>query len=296
LIGKIGGLVPAFANAALRSSVIRRVIGALLGIHSEAPLPKLRGKAFRRWFRNQVQPNGPELLFFPGCSIDGFDPETGMWVVKLLNALGYKVRLSVRSCCSLPMLSSGEWRPARHRARRLIDDLADDLKPGEMLITSSTSCGLTLKSKYADYLGMDDANTRRVSSSVRDICEFIRELGSGSAHTHFKSAKPRIFYHAPCQLRGHSIGIPALELLSHIPGIEIIHSEADCCGIGGTYGYNTARHQISDAIAAPLKQQIFDTAPDLLVCDSETCRWHLEGLTGIRATHPVEVLAVSKGL
>src|SRR3712207_9562651 len=36
--------------------------------------------------------------------------------------------------------------------------------------------------------------------------------------------------------------------------------------------------------------QIADAAPDHAVCDSETCRWHIEHATQVRTVHPVEML------
>jgi glycerol-3-phosphate dehydrogenase subunit C len=291
LIGKTGGLVPFFANAALRNSLLRGIANSLLGIHTQAALPRIRGNEFRQWFKNHDQPEGVGLLYFPGCAVDNFDPRTGIAVVRVLNSMGYKVRLSVQSCCSLPMLSSGEWKPTRNRARLLIDTLASDLAPGETLVTSSTSCGLTLKSKYCAYLSMDDANTRHVSSSTKDICEFIGNSDLKELQGAYEPVKRRIFYHPPCQLRAHGIGFPALELLSEIPALEVIVSESSCCGIGGTYGYTSEKHMISKAIAKPLSEQIAQIFPDLIACDSETCRWHLSDLTGITAVHPVELMA-----
>ena len=35
---------------------------------------------------------------------------------------------------------------------------------------------------------------------------------------------------------------------------------------------------------------------DLAVCDSETCRWHIEKATGVRTVHPVEILHRAAGL
>jgi glycerol-3-phosphate dehydrogenase subunit C len=290
LIGSLGGVVPALSNSVLKNSVLRRLAKHILGIHEKAALPAFRGRAFRRWFAGHAQKEGPELLYFPGCAVDNFDPQTGIAAVTLLNDMGYRVRLSAAKCCSLPMLSSGEWPPAKRRARKLVDVLASELAGQGTIITTSTSCALTLKSKYRVYLGMDDADTRRISESTRDICEFVRDRGLREVTPTDGSRPRRVFYHAPCQLRGHGIGFPARELLSTVPGLELIVSEAACCGIGGTYGYAAERHGISASIAQPILEQIAASLPDAIACDSETCRWHLESLTHIRAAHPAEFL------
>ena len=43
-------------------------------------------------------------------------------------------------------------------------------------------------------------------------------------------------------------------------------------------------------------RQIGEAAPELAVCDTETCRWHIAEATGVPAVHPVEVLHRAAGL
>ena len=52
------------------------------------------------------------------------------------------------------------------------------------------------------------------------------------------------------RLRGGRILIrqPAVELLRLIPGIELELSQADCCGIGGTYGYVKNKYDIAMSV------------------------------------------------
>ncbi len=89
------------------------------------------------------------------------------------------------------------------------------------------------------------------------------------------------------------MGQPALELLQMIPGLEVTPSEAHCCGVAGTYGYDRDKHDIAMAVGRRLFDQIAETEPDLVICDSETCRWHIERATGCPARHPIELLAAS---
>jgi glycerol-3-phosphate dehydrogenase subunit C len=140
---------------------------------------------------------------------------------------------------------------------------------------------------------MTDGDARAVASSVRDVCEFVRDLTDDAPRRPLGRLDARVFYHPPCQLRGQRIGFPALELLRRVEGLEVVLSESACCGIGGTYGYNRQRHDISRAIARPLVRQVEEASPDLVVCDSETCRWHLQTMTGLRALHPMEVVLAS---
>ena len=89
------------------------------------------------------------------------------------------------------------------------------------------------------------------------------------------------------------MGVPATELLRLVPGLSIEVSEAECCGVAGTYGYDRDRHDIAVAVGRDLVDQIVEVAPDAVVCDSETCRWNIAASAGVPCVHPIEVLAAS---
>jgi glycerol-3-phosphate dehydrogenase subunit C len=77
------------------------------------------------------------------------------------------------------------------------------------------------------------------------------------------------------------------------PGLQITESDADCCGIAGTYGYKKEKYNIAMAVGQPLFDFINNFGSPLVVCDSETCRWQITHATGLPAIHPVELLAAA---
>ena len=293
LVGRVAELMPPLANALLGNRWLRGAAERLLGLSRRAALPRIRGPQFRRWLALRSQPEGPRLAYFTGCAVEHYDPAVGIALVRVLNHLGYRVDAPTRACCSLPMLSNGEWGPARARAGRLVGELAEAAAGAEAIVASSTSCSLTLRAKYAAYLDLDDAPARRVAGAVRDICEFLRDGPIERLAPDLRAVRARAIYHGPCQLRGHRMGQPALELLARIPGLEIERSRAACCGTAGTYGYDRDKRPVADAVAAGLMAQIAAARPDFVLCDSETCRWHIAAESGRPCFHPVELLAAS---
>ena len=89
------------------------------------------------------------------------------------------------------------------------------------------------------------------------------------------------------------MGLPAVELLRSIPELDLTLSDALCCGVAGTYGYDRDKHEIAVVVGAALRTQIVEEDPDFVICDSETCRWNIEASTGRPCLHPIEVLAAS---
>jgi len=92
------------------------------------------------------------------------------------------------------------------------------------------------------------------------------------------------------------MGLPALDLMRMIPGVQIQHIQGDCCGVAGTYGYKKEKYAISMAVGKPVFEQIKAMQASLAICDSETCRWQIAHATGAKMIHPVELLAQAYGL
>ena len=63
--------------------------------------------------------------------------------------------------------------------------------------------------------------------------------------TNCKPIQRTLPYHAPCQLRAHGIGRPALVSLELVSGLHLTESTAACCGLAGSYGSTAERYQIA---------------------------------------------------
>src|SRR4029079_15451344 len=143
----------------------------------------------------------------------------------------------------------------------------------------------------------DDEELRVVSGRVFDICEYLLMLHErGELKTDFAPLEQTVAYHAPCQQQGHGIGKPALDLLALIPGVTVVESRANCCGVAGTYGLKKEKYDIAMDVGAPLFEDIRDSHGPESACDSETCRWMLQHGTGKPSVHPIELLHRAYGL
>lgn len=291
IVGKLASLFPSLSNHLLNNSTLRKLAEQALDIHHKAPLPSIRGRQFRRWFAKLCQPDGPRISLFTGCATEYYDPEPAIALIRLLNMFGYRVEVPTDLCCSLPMLSSGETRAARQHAENLIDALLPSTERSQTILSTSTSCSLTLRAKYASYLDMTDVNSTKVADAISDACEFLLNNHSDYIRDNIEAIPQSVLYHGPCQLRDHKMGEPALELLRLIPNIDLTLSQADCCGIGGTYGYDKKKYSIAMSIGKTLMDQVQECKPDLIICDSETCRWNIASQTGIKTIHPIQLLA-----
>jgi glycerol-3-phosphate dehydrogenase subunit C len=301
LLGKIAQPISPLANLALNLKPARWFAEYALAIHHSAPLPAFSRQRFTTWFRNRPKPLNlkRKVVYFHGCSTQYYEPRVGQAAVRVLEANGFDVIVPPQNCCGLPLLSNGEFDAARRYHKKNVQNLAEFARQGIPIVGTSTSCTLTIKEEAPELLEMHDINTRLVAENTFDFNEFLMSLyNEGSLNLGFRPIPLTLGYHIPCQYRAHRIGKPGLEVMNLIPGLNIIDSQASCCGIAGTYGYKAEKYDISMDVGKSLFSFIskdMNQSP-IVVCDSETCRWQITHATGKPAIHPVELIAKSYGL
>jgi glycerol-3-phosphate dehydrogenase subunit C len=301
LAGRLGTPVAPIANWSLRNRLLRTAIEKTIGIDHRAPLPSFAGRTFQRRARRHAAPPAASrrVAFFHGCGTNYYEPRLGEMTVALLEHNGIAVEVPKnQDCCGLPLQSNGLFDDARGYVHRLAARLAPHAREGIDIVGTSTSCTLMLKREALEILVMgDDPDLRVVSERTFDICEYLLAMHErGELKTDFKAVPETITYHAPCQQQGHGIGKPALDLLALVPELQVVETGASCCGVAGTYGLKLEKYDIAMRVGAGLFAEVAQTAPDWVVCDSETCRWQIQHATGVRSVHPVEMLHRASGL
>jgi glycerol-3-phosphate dehydrogenase subunit C len=303
MLGMLGNIAPTVANFALHNPLSRVLAEKVMGIAKEAPLPRWSETgSLREWLQRTTRKRlrGPKkVVYFHGCATQYYEPFVGKAAIAVLEHHGYEVIVPPQNCCSLPMLSNGEFDAARGYHQRNVATLSSFARGGFPIIGTSTSCTLTLKEEAPELLDMHDQSTKELAHGTWDIFEWLRELhDQGELRTDFRSLTLVLPYHAPCQQRAHRIGKPALEILGLVPGLDLRESQARCCGIAGTYGYKVEKYQIAMDVGEELFQFVREQGPGLqyTACDSETCRWQLEHGTAIASRHPIEILAAAYGI
>jgi len=301
LLGKLGSLFAPLSNLPVQNKVLRGLGERLLGISQAAPFPRFARRTFRSWFERSGAGRDVmgiyKVVYFHGCSTNYYEPRVGQAAVKVLRLNGCKVSIAEQNCCGLPLQSNGEFSAARGYAEANLRKLAPYVRAGYVIVGTSTSCTLTFKHEYRSVLGIQGAEADLVAENTYDFFEFLQKLeAEGRLNTVFRPVRERIVYHAPCQFRTHAVGRPAADLLRRIPGVTLIETQADCCGVAGTYGLKVEKYQIATDVGQKAFEDIRAAQAARIACDSETCRWWLAGRTGVPAAHPVEILAEAYGI
>ncbi len=299
LVGRMGVLFSPIGNWALANRPIRRMMELTVGIHHKAPFPKFQKRSFQSTWKRRLKRRGPAamptpdraVVYFHGCSANYYEPVVADAAIAVLKRNGFDVIVPPQVCCGLPLISNGIYDEARQRAHKNLPILAEYARLGYRIVGTSTSCTHTIKAEYREMLDIHDEEATVVANATWDIMEFLRDLHEqGKLDTRFGRLDQVLPYHAPCQLRSHGIGLPAMDLFRLVPGLVAQDMDHDCCGIAGTYGMKKEKYDIGMAVGAPLFEKVRASGASEAACDSETCRWQIEKASGVRTRHPVEIL------
>lgn len=304
LLGQVARPLAGTVNHLLKSKSVRWSLNRGFGIHPEAPLPSFSGTTFRSRVADRCLSRPPVNLedenwiaYFHGCSTNHYEPHLGELAVHVLEKLGCRVIVPPQTCCGLPLQSNGLFKPARRYAEKNLKFLLPFIDSGIPLVGTSSSCTLQLKHEYRAVLGLQSHGYEKLAFATHDIFEWIIERLWGSLlKLDLEPVNARAFYHAPCQLKSHWMGTPALQVLKLIPGLEVEVSRSECCGVAGTYGVKSEKYHIARDVGQSLFEQVDEAVPDWLLTDSETCRWWIEHHTGVPTRHPLELLAFAMGI
>jgi len=294
LMGTLARPFAPVVNGVTGLGLTRSVLDATLQIDHRRIFPKYSGRSFEAWLRRHEKEQaafGEQVAYFHGCYVNYNYPQLGKDLVKVLNALGVGVRLlDKEKCCGIAYITNGMSDLAAKHAAHNVEALRKAVDgQGLQVVTTSSTCTLTLRDEYPNLLGIDNADVR---DAVLIATRYIYERLEKGATLRFKpDFHLKVAYHTPCHMERLGWGVFSERLLRMIPGVGFTLLDSACCGIAGTYGFKKENYEASQAIGEALFSQIRAVSPDVVACDCETCKWQIEMSTGFTVRHPVSILA-----
>ncbi len=298
LMGKVCRLAPAVVNWSGKNKILRRLGQKFLGVSAEMTLPRYAGRTFYELYKinNNIkkQDSGKQkVVYYPGCYVNYNTPEVGLAVIDVMARNGIRVVVDKFNCCSLPLVSNGLLKEAGSYAQRNINQLQNYLDLGYSVITSCPSCNLTLRREYQELFGF---YTTHLNEKVYDVFEYLQILlQQGELDINFKPLPLRTGYHQPCHLKAGGCGVPSLEILRLIPGLQVYDLDAGCCGLSGSYGFKSEKYPISMEIGRELFHTVNASGVKQVITECGMCGLQINHGTGVAVYHPIQLLAEAYG-
>ena len=238
------------------------------------------------------------VQLLPTCLINEFAPEVGFAAARVLERLGYEVRVpDGLTCCGQPAFNAGFPDQARAAARHTIACLETAEGP---IVIPSGSCGDMVIHQYEALFAGDPPwhdRAHRVSARCREFSAFV-----AAHHDQVAALAPacrtetHVMYHPSCHLlRGLGVSEEPRSLIAGIEGVRVATDGVsdDCCGFGGLF---SIKH--GDISARMLERKLSEVAASgaerLVSCDLG-CLLHIGGGlhrrdSNVKAQHLAELL------
>jgi Fe-S oxidoreductase len=218
------------------------------------------------------------------------EPAIGRAAVRVLERAGYRVELADLRCCGRPLVSKGFLRWSQALARAQAPKLAERIADGTPLLGLEPSCILTLADEWTELVPGDE--TRRIAAA----CHLADGWLAGQVRDHRCEVRLRPL-DEKCLLHGHChqkalVGVGGTaSALRLVPELDVTVLDTGCCGMAGSFGFETEHYDLSVKIAELSLLPALAAAPlSAVVAPGTSCRHQIKDLAGRRALHPLEVL------
>jgi FAD/FMN-containing dehydrogenase/Fe-S oxidoreductase len=299
---KLASSLPWGYNFLFHRSRLGNTIKSLIGFAPERTMPHVSGKTWKRWFTKEFKPSvssareGKRAVYI---FIDEFlnynEPHIGITAVKLLDNLGYEVRLLQHEESGRSLLSKGLLEEARDLARKNVEIFKGHISHETPLVGVEPSAILTFRDEYPDLLRAEEKDAAlKIGNHTMMIEEFLaKELDAGNIDPRrFIETRSVIKVHGHCQQKALSSLTHVKKILTAFGKNEVHMIPSGCCGMAGSFGYEKEHYKISMQIGElVLFPTVRKQPPDVIVAAAGTsCRHQILDGTSRTALHPVEII------
>ena len=297
-LSRLGSHAAPVVNFVNELRVVRVLMDRFGGIHRDRPLPRLASQPFRRWFAKheaqRVVTRG-EVVLFDDTFMRYYQPEVGQASVAVLEALGYEVTIVDRlGCCGRPLISKGQLGTAREWAERNVEQLASYAARGVPIVGTEPSCLLTLRDEYPELVATSDAS--QVASVALLLDELVAQVASEEPElvaAVFGSSESReLVLHGHCHQKA-LVGTEPTEAALRAAGYAVQTVATACCGMAGSFGFESEHYEISEAMARRTLIPAVDAAASeaAIAVTGVSCRQQIGHFSEREPRHAAEWLA-----
>ena len=298
-LSRIGQAVAPLTNILGSLPFVRRLTERFVGVSHKRPLPRFALRRFSGWHRRRgLRPRGPrgDVVLFNDTFTEFMHPEVGRAATRILEALGYNVKLERRKvCCGRPLISKGQLAKARDWASTNVAVLAPHARRGALIVGTEPSCLLTLRDEYPSLLRSADARAVAGQSLMLDeLLAHVAERDPEAVRGLFREhVLPPIQVHGHCHQKAIVGTGPTMAALA-MAGFQAELIDSACCGMAGTFGFEEEHYEMSKAMGSlklfPAIEAEGKSDWDVAI-SGISCRQQIGHFTSKRPRHVVEYLA-----
>jgi FAD/FMN-containing dehydrogenase/Fe-S oxidoreductase len=274
----------------------------LFGLSARRSLPRWSSRPFVLPAKSATAGSSDRnVVLFVDTFSRWFEPDNARAAQEVLAAAGYRVEIASPAdngrplCCGRTFLAAGLVEEAKVEARRMLQALKPYVEDEVAVVGLEPSCLLTLRDEYLA-MGLGD---EAVALSRRAMLfeEFIAaQADAGVLRLALDPlATDNVLLHGHCHQKAFD-AMPAISrVLAMIPGLKVDTVQSSCCGMAGSFGYESEHFDVSMKMAElSLLPAVRKAKPETpIVADGTSCRHQIHDGSGRDAMHVAAVLKMA---
>ena len=327
LWARLASNAPGLANLTTQLPFLRDLSKLVAGIPKERAIPAFAPEPFKTWFERRrfnprarhpnnklgkemfgkgtasAVPNSaektrasapeefPRVLLWPDTFNNYFHPGTAKAAVEVLEAAGFKVIVpKANLCCGRPLYDHGMLDRAQSLLLQILDELSPEIEAGIPIVGLEPSCVAVFRDELLNLFPHDE-RAQALSRQTFLLSEFLE------THAHnfpLPQLNRKALLHGHCHHKS-LMKMTAEEAILCRLGIDFQSPAPGCCGMAGSFGFETDKYDISIAIGElELLPAVRQAPPDwLIIADGFSCREQIAQGSPRHALHLAEVLQLA---
>jgi Fe-S oxidoreductase len=297
----VAGLAAKFAplaNWVTGNKLLHRTLARLMGITEHRQFPKFSNKFAKPVLRGKR----PRVIFLRDAFSHFIEPQVEQAAFDVLDRIGFDVVLLPWIGSGALLLSKAFIEPARKFASRVLDAIKRiDPENALPIVGIEPPEIYTLKNDYVDLLPGRVEEIKARASHAWLLDEFLVRTPNFVSVPPRVSGPQNILFQPHCHQRAEGLaadGLPtgqnATVAALRMCGYTVEVSDAGCCGMAGTFGYEAEHYELSQQVGALKLFPQLRARPDALVAATgAACRLQIEQGTQVAARHSVLLIAAA---
>ncbi|WP_433631094.1 FAD-binding and (Fe-S)-binding domain-containing protein [Halomicrococcus sp. NG-SE-24] len=283
LFANFDRLAPLGSALAPLSNLVQSLPGAgtiaekTIGIARERSLPEFHRETVQDWFEARDGSQVPEAeaerkaVLFTDTYTNYSHVTVGKATVRVLEAAGVHVDLASRTDSGRPALSKGFVDEARKTMRANVTELAPRIDEGWDVVLAEPSDAVMFQSDALDLLS--GKGVESVASNSYGVCEYL-DTYRLDENIDWNAPSESLAYHGHCHQKATKKDHHAVGVLRRA-GYTVDPLDSGCCGMAGSFGYETEHYSLSQSIGEILVDQIEDSDATVVTAPGTSCRTQL---------------------
>jgi Fe-S oxidoreductase len=283
-------LAPSVANFFAQTPGLSAVAKRVAGVHPKRKLPVFAKHPFHQSARvSSAAARHGDVLLWVDTFNNFFHPEIAQSAVSVLEAAGFRVRLTRENiCCGRPLYDFGFLDQARRHLSAILHELAWAARAGTPIVFLEPSCASVLHDEMTGIFPTHPDALRLARQTVM-LGEFLVKKAPDFK---WPQVTRKALVHGHCHHK--SVLNFDCERQAYMKmGLDFEVLDSGCCGMAGAFGFEREHYDVSQAAGERvLFPRVREAAPEnLVMADGFSCREQILQGTGVRARHLAEILA-----